>query len=339
MSDLAALNKSVYLSNAASDFIELNLIHLLAHGGNHLQIARTRNASGRVIDMIEKGAIAVGATNDPAYTALLQQLGEAWLGSLGIFSSFDTILNAGGFLRVPKLRTRVAVVTLAATGYEVEEGHPKPISQLALGLTELEHRKAIGIFILTNELLLSMSPGSTDLINTELRRAVGVTTDDIFVNSLIDNTGAPSTGATGTDAAAFMSDLADALALIAYGSTSRLWLLTPPALFRRLMLMRDGGPIMVNGTVGTSIKVVVSDALTDTAILLDSSCVAVSATGDIIIDTTNHASLEIDDAPTGTLLRSMFVENATAIRATRHFASQVLREDCLALITGVSTTA
>jgi hypothetical protein len=339
MSDLAALNRATYLSERAADFVELNRIHFMARGGNHLQIARARGSSGRVLDMVSKGAIAPGSTTDPNYTALLQQLAEAFLGSLGNFSSFDAILNSGGFLRVPRLRTRVAVVTLAASGYGVEEGNPKPISKLSLNLTEMQHRKAVGIFILTSELLRSVSPGAADFITNELRRAVGKTTDDAFVNSLIANTGAPSVPSTGTIAANFITDLGNALELISYGATSKLFLLVPPALNRRLITLRDsGGPIMVNGIVGTNVKTVCSDSLSDTAILLDSTQIAVSA-DEVTMDETDQASLEIDDAPTGTLLRSMYQENATAIRATRPFACQVLRDDCLCLITGVSTTA
>jgi hypothetical protein len=290
---LPDLNRKTYLSNAASDFIELTRVHLMARGGDHLRIARARNSSGRVIDMIEKGAIAVGATNNPAYAALLQQLGEAFLGSLGLYSSFDTILQAGGFLRAPQLATKLSVVTLSASAYGVEEADPKPISKMEFSTSELARYKVVGIVVLTAELVKSMSPGASDLISTELRRAVGRATDDVFINLLIQNTGAESTPSTGTDAGSFLDDVASALSKISYGSTSRLFLIVPPPLYSKLILMRDaGGPIMVNGIIGSNIRVVPSDALTDTAILFDGTQTAVWAAGDIMMDQSESAATQ-----------------------------------------------
>jgi hypothetical protein len=340
MSNLADLNRVVHLSERSTDYVELMCVKLLSKTpGDHLDIARSRNSSGRVIGLLEKNAVSVMATTDPGAIGVLQQLSEAFLESVGAFSAFETIFNNNGFLKVP-LRTRISIITLAAAAYQTAEADYKPVSRLSLAASELPYWKTAAIVSYTVELLRAMSPGARDLIANSLRRAVGLRTDQTFIELLTGTTGAPNTGATGTDAAAFMSDLADALAFISYGATSRLYLLAPPALNRRLLTMRDsGGPIMVNGTVGTNIKVVVSDALETDAILADTSQIA-AASGDITTGQSQSAALAIDDSPaTPGQLVSAFQNNLVFVRSERFFGVEPLREDCFCLITGVSVTA
>jgi HK97 family phage major capsid protein len=339
MSDLAALNKSAMVSSGASDFVELSRIHVLATHGNHSAIARLRSTSGRVLDLIGKGAVAVGATSDAGAAGILQNLSQAFLQSLGLFSAFDQILTAGGFLRVP-LRTRVSVVTLAGNAYTVGEADAKPISRMSLAANEIQSWKTVGITVLTDELVRSISSVAAEFIGNELRRAVGYTADQAFTSLLIDSTGAPTVASAGSAAANFLSDLGNALEQISYGATSRLFLIVPPALNKRLLIMRDsGGWILADGAVGAGIRIVCSDALTDTAILLDASQVA-AASGDVTVDQSRNSAIALDDNPTADgHLTSLFQANLVAARCERYFGAEVLRDDCLALITGVSVTS
>jgi HK97 family phage major capsid protein len=333
------LNRVKYLANGAADFIELTRIHLMATSGDHLGIARLRNTSTRVLDLLGKGAVAPMATTDPGANALLAQLAEAFLQSISLFSSFDTILNAGGFMRVP-LRTRLFAVTLAGNAYMVSEADAKPVSKISLASSELQYWKTVGIAVLTDELVRSISSAAADFINNEIARAVGYTTDQAFTELLAATTGAPSTPSTGTTAANFLSDVEAALSLISFGATSRLYLIVPSALNRRLITMRDsGGYVVTGGAINSSIRVVCSDALTDSAIMVDASQIA--AASDTLAVTNSRASaLMLDDNPTSPpQLVSLFQNNLVAAKAERYVGCEVLREDCLCLITGVSTTA
>jgi hypothetical protein len=114
----------------------------------------------------------------------------------------------------------------------------------------------------------------------------------------------------------------------------------PPALNRRLITMRDnGGPIMVNGVVGSSIRVVASNALSDTAILLDSTQVAAS-TGDITVDQSGICAsphVMADNAAILALLRrDGFVQLASEIRRGKPISPKVRRQ-VAALCLGVGT--
>jgi len=340
--EIRDLSRVVHQSQRAADFVELMRINLLARleKCEHAQIARVRNCSGTVLDLIAKNAVPPMATTDPGALGLLQNLAEAFVASAAPFSAFDSILNAGAFVRAP-LRTRTIAVTLAGSGYAVAEAAAKPISRLSLTGGQLAEFKAIGIFVLSSELLKSISAGATDLIANELRRAVGRSSDEVFVSVLMGNpTTTPSTASSGTDAAAFMSDLADALALISYGATSRLFLLVPPALYRRLITMRDAGGAIMNtdGIVGSSIKVTPNDALTDAAVLLDATGIVAASDG-VVVDQSTSADLMLDDAPDSSQLTSLFASNLIAMRAERRMGLEVARPDCLCLVTSVVTTA
>ena len=168
------------------------------------------------------------ATTDPGANALLGKLSEAFVQSVGLFSAFQQILNAGGFRNTP-LRTRIFAMTLAASGSTVSEADFKPVTKLSLANSELPYWKSVGIAVLTAELVKSISSAAADFINNELGRAVGYATDQVFTELLSGTTGAPSTPSTGIDAAAFLADLRAARRLISYGSDARLFLIVPPA--------------------------------------------------------------------------------------------------------------
>lgn len=337
--ELLEINREVRRKRAA-DFVELTRIHLLAKSGDHSGIARLRSTSATVIDLLEKGAVAPMATTDPGANALLGKLSEAFQQSVGLFSAFQQISNAGGFKDVP-LRCRIQSVTLAGSGYRVAEADLKPVSRLSLASNELQYWKSVAIAVLTAELVKSISSAAADFINNELGRAVGYATDQIFTELLTGTTGAPSTPSTGTDASAFLADLRAARRLISYGADAKLFLIVPPAFNGELGLMRDnGGWIMADSVIGNNIRVVCSDALAaDTAILLDSTQVA-AASDALTFRNSNSTALMLDDNPTSPPhLVSLFQANLIAAKAERYFGCEVTRADCLCLITGISTTA
>jgi hypothetical protein len=338
------INREVYLTQRASDFIELQRVSLLARAGkvHPIEIARLRNTSGRVIDLLEKGAISPITTTDPGAAAILANLSQAFIGSVGLFGAFDQIMAAGGFVNVP-LRTRTAVVTLAGSAYEVDEAKAKPISKLALASGQLHYWKTVAITVVTAELMRSIEATAAGLIADELRRAVGYTADQLFTQLLIQNTtGVPSTPSSGTSATAFMNDLQNALGQIHYGQTSKLFFIVPSGFYKHhLMLMRDsGGWIMTNGMI-QDIRVVRSDVLTDHSILLDGTQIA--AASDVVsVDQSSQTSLMLDDAPTNPpgfpQLTSLFQNNLIAARVERYVGAEVLRHDALCLLTGVAPT-
>src|SRR5262249_42763547 len=121
---------------------------------------------------------------------------------------------------------------------------------------------------------------------------------------------------------------------------SKLFLLVPPQLYRRLITMRDaGGAIMsTDGVVGAGIQGTPSDVLTDQAVLMDSTGIVAASDGLVVAQNT-ATTLVLGDNPAGARdATSLFQNNLTAVRAERRMGLEVARPSCLCLITGVSPT-
>jgi HK97 family phage major capsid protein len=304
--------------------------------------AKQNRALPRVVEIL-RSAVAAGGTTDPAWAGALTDynlIAQAFLGSLRQFSAFDQVLTDGSFLRVP-LRTRVNIVSTAASGALVGEGQPKPVSRLSLADQQLLVRKVVSIVAVTNELIRSVEPAAFDLINNELRRAVAVKSDETFLDILTQTTGIASASSTGMSAAQFASDLANALDSIAYGSDARLYLVLSPAAAKVIAFLRDANGTLypgmtVSGGNVAGIKVLVSNAATD-AVLFDASQIAANS-DTIVIDASDQASAQLDDSPSSGPARmtSAFQSNLKFMRAMRFFGAEVLRPEAVAIITGIT---
>jgi hypothetical protein len=300
--------------------------------GAALEIAKQNRAAPRVLSIF-KSAISVGSTNDPSWAGDLSDhsaLAQGFLASLAPFSAFDRALTDGSFLRVP-LRTRVSIVTTGASGAVVGEGEPKPLSKV----------KVVTVVAVTNDLVRSVAPGALSLIESEMRRAVAVKSDEAFLDILTQTTGVASVPSSGMGAAQFAADLADALDAISYGADARLYLVLPPATAKVVAFLRDANGTLypgmtVSGGTIAGIKVVVSNAATD-AVLFDASQIAANS-DTITIDASTQASLQLNDNPSSGPQGLVFLwqNNMQAMRATRYFGAEVLRESAIAVITGVT---
>jgi HK97 family phage major capsid protein len=306
--------------------------------------AKRANASPRVLSIL-KSAVGAGGADDPVWAGALSEfstLAQAFLSSLAPWSAYDTVLNDGAFFRVP-LRTRVSVVTTAASGAVVGEGQPKPVSKLALTNQELLVRKVVSIVALNQEVVRSVDPAALDLINNELRKAVASKSDETFLDILVNTTGIASAASTGMSAAQFAADLSGALDSISYGSNARLYLVLSPAAAKVVAFMRDANGTLYpdmsvtgNGTIA-GIKVIVSGSASD-AILFDASQIAANS-DTIVIDASSQASVVLDDAPSSGPqgMTSLWQSNMQALRATRYFGVEVLRPEAVAVITGTTS--
>jgi len=306
------------------------------------QLAEENNASPRVLNIL-KSAVAAGSTTDQHWAGAFADYGllaSAFIQSLAPFSAFDTALADGAFVKVP-LRTRVSVISSAASASLIGEGDVKPITQLALANQQLDAHKAVAIVAMNQELIRLSDPSAIDLISTELRRAVAIKSDETFLDILTQTSDVASNASSGMSAAQFAADLAEALDSIVFGSDARLYLVVSPAAAKVIAFMRDANGAVYPGMTVTGgnisgIKVVVSNAATD-AILFDASQVG-AASDAITLDASDQAALQMDDNPTSgaTNLISLFQENKRALKAERYFGCEVLRSSAVAVITGVT---
>jgi hypothetical protein len=164
--------------------------------------------------------------------------------------------------------------------------------------------------------------------------------DAIFLAAL--TAGTTPIASTGATAAAVLHDIRLLLDGTGVSGDSRFHLIVPPTIAAHLAVMTTatiGGlafpGITPTGGVIAGIAVHASDALTNTAVLLDASQVVAGA-DPVGISFSQSASLQMDSAPTQTIAAgsppapvastvvSMFQTNASAIRAERRSSSRVL---------------
>jgi HK97 family phage major capsid protein len=266
-----------------------------------------------------------------------RQISEGFVASLAPFSAFDRILSDNSFLRTP-FKTLISVASSAAVGSSISELAPKPLTKLAFTRAILEPIKALAFLVINEELAKSALPAAVSMIGNELRRACALATDKAFLAAIGESTGVASNASSGY----FNNDLVTALQSISLGANSRLYLILPPNICKDVALVRNaiGNLLYTQMTVGggtiQGIKVIVSDASTDVAYLLDASQVA--AENEIVnLAQADYASVEMDDNPTSgaTSLVSLWQAGMTGMRAERWFGVELLRSDAVALITGL----
>lgn len=348
MSSLGEMNCVVQLSSAAHDFTQFAKCMLLAKGrpAEALDIAKARGASPR-LQAILKSPITSGSVSGGTWGEQLAPFREAAAGfvaSLAPFSAFDRLLADNAFTKMP-LRTRIAIGSTAATASNVNELAPKPISQMSIGYQELPLWKAVGTLVVTDELVRSTSTSATDLFASELRKAVAVASDAKFLEIISEGTGVASSASTGLSAAQFLADLNTALQSVELGINSKPYLIVPASVAKTVALLTNDGALLFPqmGVAGGSIqgiRVVVSTAATDFAVLLDGT--AVAADSDIAnFEVAREATIQMDDDPTSgeTSLVSLWQANLVALRAERYFGAAVLRSSGIAVITDFAVTS
>jgi hypothetical protein len=313
------------------------------HGGlgQALSGAEAGRVAPAVVDVL-RAAQPASTLTDPFRAA-----SSAWLQSLSQNSAFDAML---GDMLPASMDMRFGVSTQSFVADEVVEGGGKKVQGLTLAAADpLRPRKAATIIVTTAE--LARFSGATSLIDMELRAGVAVGTDTIFLTEIVA-ANAPIASA-GSTAANTQTDVDALLAAVTLGAQSKPFFVFSPAAIKKLLSKTASGQriwpdLTWAGGMLSGIPTLVSDGLpSGTAVLLDASAIA-AFPGEVQIDSSRAASLQLDDsptqastggspaAPTPTSLVSLFQTNSVAARAERTFAFKLLRADAAASLSGVS---
>ena len=338
------LNKVVYLSSAASDFVHVAKLIAATRGkwSDMQELAKTV-PSARVREVVKAGVAAI-SMSDAAALVPYREIATGFAASTAPWSSYDRIYNDNAFMRTP-LKTGISIASTAATGSSVSELAAKPICEVSFTRATLEPVKVWSAIVSNEELARSISAAAITRLGDELRRACALSTDRSFLATLAACTGVASNASTGLSTTQFLADLDTALQAVSIGANSKLYLILPPNVCKTVALLRDTGGLLfpgmtVSGGVIQGVKVVVSDAAEDTGTLVDASQVATES--DLItLAPADHASIQMDDDPTSgaTTLVSLWQNNLTGLSAERWFGVEVLRSTAVALITGMGATA
>jgi hypothetical protein len=300
----------------------------------------------RVVSVL-RTAVTAGSTLTPAWAGNLadyRQISAGFVEALRNLSVFDRLF--ADMRRVP-LRTRLGIVAVGATAYDVGEGAPTPVSRLSLTDGQLDARKAVAIIVVSQELLkLDRTAVADTTLSRELRVAVAAETNAQFLAGV--TAGAASVASAGSTAANILADVEALLDRVHPTAVSRLYLVVDGATAGKLATKAnaDGsqafpGMTPQGGDLAGIPVLVADDSDGDTAgsrmVLIDAA--AIAADSDVVmVDVSTEATLQMDSQPSAGAQNqvSLFQTNSAALKATRWYGYELLRADGVAVATGVN---
>lgn len=311
-------------------------------------LADDRVLTSRVSDVLKEASIA-GNTLDPDWASQLTayaDIATAFLASLRELSVFDRV--AADAVQMPA-RTDAALVILAGTATQVEEGRAIPVPTLKLGTSKLAEYRSAAILVVTAELVKTASPLGLRLLQQELRNAVAEATDRIFLTQLLAGI-SPAVSAGGT-AANLAADLRALLTAIRPKAGAKLFWLMDATTATEISTKVDTAGAPLHPAMGATggellaLPALVSDAVPrdsdgGTLVLLDAQRIGVDA-GILTADSSGEALLQMSttpDEPTSaaTILTSLFQRNLRALRVQRVFGFEPVRPNAIAALTAVN---
>ena len=341
------------------------------YGQNERIIKTLEFQNDRDLRKVMKAAVEAGTTLDETYAAPLVDY-QNFAGDFVEYLRPQTIVGQFGTNGVPALNripfnVRIAGQTSGGAGYWVGEGAPKPLTAFDFTATELRWNKVANIAVLTEELIRFSNPSAERLVRDALAGALIERIDIDFIdpsNTAVTNvrpasitngaTEIPSTGTAG-DADSIRADI-QALwapfiaarnpprsAVYIMDSTTALAL----SMMRNPLGQGEFPGLTMNGGMFMGVPVIVSDYLpVDSTggmiVLLNARDVWLADDGQVTIDASREASLQMDNAPTnnsatatGSTMVSMYQTNSVALRAERYINWARRRDSGVAYLSGV----
>jgi len=271
----------------------------------------------------------------------------------GMFADFVeflrpmTILGKFGMGGVPALRRvpfRVPLIgqTTGGAGYWVGEGAPKPLTAFEGERNTLEPLKVANIAVATMELLRDSSPSAEAWLRDQLAAALQARLDTDFIDPAKGASAgiSPASILNGAAAVASTGATADAVRLDVRAlfqkfidannpPTSGVWIMSHTNALALSLLINDlgqpefPGMTMLGGTF-QGLPVIASQYIGDVVALVNASDIYFADNGEISVDFSREASLQMLDNPTNnsvsataTSMVSMFQTNSVAFRAER----------------------
>jgi hypothetical protein len=299
-----------------------------------------QKASDRTIHILEKSPVSGLTTGDAPELMDWRVAGRQFFNLLRTQSVFMRLLD-NGFRRVP-LRTRVGMVSTAATAYLRMEGAAFPVSKIALpDGSKLDPVSCGVIMVVTDELARSMTAEATNLIYAEMRGAVSYVVDDEFFSIVIDDStpSTPSAGSMKED----VRVLLDAVNTTAGGAL--VWAMSPDVANDATILDERNAMTPLGGEFFGLPAIVAHSMPAGTLRLVNGAAIAAAADG-MEMDASTQATLRMDSNPNDDpanpsemQMLSLFQENCTALLAKISIAAHRLRDDAIAEVTGINWSA
>jgi HK97 family phage prohead protease len=313
-------------------------------------VAAAMYGSDSEVAAFYKAAVPAGTTIAGNWAANLigAETGGAAVAAFLEYLRPRTILGQFGTNGVPALTSvpfRVPIVTQtgAGAGYWVGEAKAKPLTSFAFTRTTLTPLKVANICVLSMENIRFSDPKSDAIVRNQLAEALRARLDTDFITpskTAVSNVspasitnGAASIVSSGDDADDIRLDIRSLLAKFNAANnppSSGVFIMTSACAQALAMMTNPLGqqefPTM-RATGGTvyGMPVIVSDYVPSaTVVLVNATDIFLADDGDVSVDTSMEASLEMSDAPahdastpTGASLVSLWQTNSVGVKAER----------------------
>lgn len=309
-------------------------------------------------EWVSKAAVAVGTTTDSDYAAPLVNY-TVMVADFLEYLRPQTIIGRIPNLRSVPFNVRVPRQTGGGAASWVGEGAPKPATALAFDFVELKYLKLATIAVITEELARFSSPSAETIIRDTLARAIVQQMDADFVDpanagvsnvkpaSITNGVAAiPSTGNTEEEIRIDIGNIFAPFISANLTPANGVWIMSATNALALSLIINDAGTpafpgITMNGGTFFGLPVVVSEAVGNIVILANASDILLADDGQVTIDVSREASVQMDDAPTNpvtasTVLISLWQHNLVGLRAERMIAWVKGRAAAVQYLSGVN---
>jgi HK97 family phage major capsid protein/HK97 family phage prohead protease len=317
--------------------------------------------------MIMKAAVGVSTTTDATWASPLIAYQIMASEFIELLRPATIIGRIPGLRRVPFNIQMPRTTTGSSVGW-VGENAPKPVSNMAFDTVQLRWAKAAGIIVLTEELVRFSNPAAEAVVRGDMIAAMAQFLDRQFVDPTVAavtnvspasiTNGVTGVNRTGTNQAAFVTDVTTLLNTFITNNLSTaggVWIMSQrQALSFSLMLNALGQPFYPNITAegGTLLgyPVIASEGVpavgnspadgTPIIFALPRE-ILLADDGQVTIDASNQASVQMDTAPdspptASTTLVSLWQMNFVGLRAERYINWLKRRSTAVGYITNAA---
>lgn len=304
-------------------------------------------------DFIHKAAVGAGTTTDATWASPLIAYSVMASEYIELLRP-ATIVGRFGTDGIPSLRRvpfniQMPRSTAGTSMNWVGENAPKPVTNMAFDTVQLRWAKAAGIVILTDELVRFSSPAAEAIVRGDMVRAMAQFLDRQFVDPTVAavtnvspasiTNGVTAVTRTGTNQAAWVVDATTLLTTFLSANLSTVggvWIMSQrQALGFSLMLNAlgqrfypditpTGGSLMGYPVIASENVPSVGGSPADGTPIIFAVApeIMLADDGQVVIDASNQASVNMDSAPdsppsASTILVSLWQMNMTGLRAER----------------------
>ena len=281
-------------------------------------------------DWHSKAAVAAGTTTDATFAGPLAVYGVAQE-ALAIERGMSIVAQLAPKMRRVPFRTAVARETGSTGGAWVGEGFSTPVAATAYDTLSQEAYKAQTIVVLTTDLLKLSSPNAERAVRETVMAGVAAYIDSQFLTNTVTlsanlrpaaiTNGATAVTATGSSGAQILADLNAMLVSITTAGAGLTWIMRPLTAYKIAATIGGTAGVDIPRTL-FGIPLILSLNGPQQITLVDANCILYSDDGGLDVDTTEHASIQMNDAPTdpaveATVFQSLWQNNLWAVKVTR----------------------